>query len=438
MAESNTLKTRISLKYDTLTNWQSNNPTLLTGEIAIATINSANPANKQLPPVMFKVGPGKFNDLDWASALAADVYAWAKESAILVSKNGSGNVVASISWDATLNNGKGGIKYETASVATSEGLAEVREALSALTETVNAMYTNEQIDAAIKVVADDLADHEQAFATFQETVNAEAIADAKKAGTEAATALDTYKDEVTTALKGKVDTSTYTTDKATLEAKDSELDTAVKAAQEDATAAKEAIEAFLDENATTDNVVNTLKEIQAGLDAGEASAASLLAEINKIKDGTTVASQATNADTVDGKHASDFAPANIDTGVHSVALASGTKNGTLKLTVDGQETDNIAVKGLGSAAYTNADVYKTKQTAVTTNPEVSADKTKVFVDSIRQNENGEVTFTTRYVEVEASDVTGLAQIAKTGNVANLVETEGTYLIFNCGSASTVI
>ena len=34
-----------------------------------------------------------------------------------------------------------------------------------------------------------------------------------------------------------------------------------------------------------------------------------------------------------------------------VTLASGTNNGTLKLTVNGSATDNIAVKGLGSAAY---------------------------------------------------------------------------------------
>lgn len=47
----------------------------------------------------------------------------------------------------------------------------------------------------------------------------------------------------------------------------------------------------------------------------------------------------------------------IDTGVHSVSLASGTNNGTVKLTVDGVATDNIQVKGLGSAAYANTDAF---------------------------------------------------------------------------------
>ncbi len=58
-----------------------------------------------------------------------------------------------------------------------------------------------------------------------------------------------------------------------------------------------------------------------------------------------------------GKKASDFAPANIDTGVHAVTLASGTNNGTLKLTIDGTETDNIAVTGLGSAAFKDEGAF---------------------------------------------------------------------------------
>lgn len=76
------LKTRISLKYDTLANWQKSTLKLNKGELAIAVIPTADPANKQLPPVMFKVGDGEhtFAELgnNWASALAADVYEWAK------------------------------------------------------------------------------------------------------------------------------------------------------------------------------------------------------------------------------------------------------------------------------------------------------------------------------------------------------------------------
>ena len=43
--------------------------------------------------------------------------------------------------------------------------------------------------------------------------------------------------------------------------------------------------------------------------------------------------------------------------VQTVSLSSGTNNGTVALTVDGVKTDNVAVKGLGSAAYTNSSAY---------------------------------------------------------------------------------
>ena len=48
-----------------------------------------------------------------------------------------------------------------------------------------------------------------------------------------------------------------------------------------------------------------------------------------------------------------------DSSIQSVSLAGGTNNGTLKLTVDGTATDNIAVTGLGSAAYTESAAYAT-------------------------------------------------------------------------------
>ena len=77
------LNTRIQLKYDSYSNWSTNNPTLKAGEVAIAYLaasqTTATPDNGT-HPVMFKVGPGNFNDLPWASALAADVHAWAKKN----------------------------------------------------------------------------------------------------------------------------------------------------------------------------------------------------------------------------------------------------------------------------------------------------------------------------------------------------------------------
>ena len=83
--ESNRLNTRILLKYDSYANWTTNNPVLLAGEVAIATIESGNlqtvnPNGISTPQVLIKVGNGtnNYNDLKFVSGLAADVYDWAK------------------------------------------------------------------------------------------------------------------------------------------------------------------------------------------------------------------------------------------------------------------------------------------------------------------------------------------------------------------------
>lgn len=79
------LNTRIQLKYDTYAAWTTNDPILKKGEVAIATIATGNTetVNSVTPPqVLIKVGDGSkhYSELPFASALAADVYSWAKAS----------------------------------------------------------------------------------------------------------------------------------------------------------------------------------------------------------------------------------------------------------------------------------------------------------------------------------------------------------------------
>ena len=84
------LNTRIQLRYDSFTNWQKGNNDgvkdrgayLKKGELAVAYVadtKTETTPNDGTHPIMFKVGPGYFNELPWASALAADVYGWAKK-----------------------------------------------------------------------------------------------------------------------------------------------------------------------------------------------------------------------------------------------------------------------------------------------------------------------------------------------------------------------
>lgn len=75
-----TFNTRVQLKYDLYSVWTTQNPVLLKGELAIAEIPSETGVVQNEPAYLLKVGDGvkKFNELEWISGKAADVYAWAK------------------------------------------------------------------------------------------------------------------------------------------------------------------------------------------------------------------------------------------------------------------------------------------------------------------------------------------------------------------------
>ena len=114
---SNTINTRIRVKYDTLAAWNSSTFNLLAGEIAVAVIPNASnnysvgtqPDNSGLTPyaIGIKVGDGghRFTDLPWIQAVAGDVYGWAKAStppnassiAVTYNNNQNSTVQAAIS-----------------------------------------------------------------------------------------------------------------------------------------------------------------------------------------------------------------------------------------------------------------------------------------------------------------------------------------------------
>lgn len=113
------LQTRIALKYDTLENWQNvtvegkgGNLVLKAGEMGLVAIPTGSNLKQTTPPaVMFKVGDGTsaFKDLPWGSALAADVYSWAKASGVAVEVSGSGNIVSNMEWKTTTNHPAGAL-----------------------------------------------------------------------------------------------------------------------------------------------------------------------------------------------------------------------------------------------------------------------------------------------------------------------------------------
>ena len=94
---------------------------------------------------------------------------------------------------------------------------------------------------------------------------------------------------------------------------------------------------------------------KATADAAGNVIADTYATVTALGDVQTTAEKGVS-DAAAAKEAADAAKAVADAKVGAVSLASGVENGTVKLTVDGVDTE-VAVTGLGSAAYTAADAY---------------------------------------------------------------------------------
>lgn len=255
-----TLSTRITLKYDTLTNWNASEFILKKGEVAICSLAAGETEKQSTPPaVLLKVGDGahKFSELPWASGLAADVYGWAKAA-------------------------------------------------------VKPTYTYTEVGA------------DKAGSAATAETNAKAYTD-KKFGEIPAQAEYTLE---TGAADGSL------------------------VLKKDGVAVGDA--------AVVKGWATLLAKAQKGVDDAAAAAAAAQAAQStadskyfKPEGGIPKTDLAQAVQTSLGK---------ADTALQShqtVTLESGTNNGTVKITVNGTATDNVAVKGLKSAAYTESSAYAT-------------------------------------------------------------------------------
>ena len=104
-----TLNTRIQLKRDSLTNWNESSIVLKPGELAVAYVDvktiDAHGNIQHVPTALLKAGENvvnsskTFKDLPFVSAIAADVYAWAKKTGIEIVDEGTGEVISDITWE---------------------------------------------------------------------------------------------------------------------------------------------------------------------------------------------------------------------------------------------------------------------------------------------------------------------------------------------------
>lgn len=131
------LKTKIALKYLAYDVWSAEyfkTEKPLKGEVWFCEVPSGNATATTAPTVLFKVGDGvnTFGALKWGSALAADVYEWAKQSGVKI--EGSGNAITNVV--VKKHDGKDYLTFEKGTTfATKAELEELREGLEADTNT---------------------------------------------------------------------------------------------------------------------------------------------------------------------------------------------------------------------------------------------------------------------------------------------------------------
>lgn len=202
------LNVRIKNKYDSYENWAASGLVLEAGEIAIAYTSvdvKVDNGTAKHPALLMKVGDGvnTFANLPWMSAKAADVLAVCKNETDL--KEFVNGVIASagIATNESLTTLAGKVTTAEGKIVTLEGEMDAVEAKAAANEAAIAaldlLVGDESVNAQIKTYVDglNLADTYATKVHGHEIADvnglADSIAAAKKAGTDAASALSEYE-----------------------------------------------------------------------------------------------------------------------------------------------------------------------------------------------------------------------------------------------------
>lgn len=287
------IQTRIQLKYDSYAAWTTapgKDLVLLKGEIGICEIPSGNSEATTAPTVLFKVGNGtsKFSELQWVSAKAADVYSWAKAETVELHEE----VITDTDGKETgrkqylrfrTGTGENSVKHaiDLSSFATDAEVQAITGALEARISAVEGKFSgdssvegqisdiNDKIGTGFdstNTVAKAVADINDKFGhpySKTDTVAA-AIADAKKAGTDAHTAVTNLTKDGGAVAKNTADISSLTDRLEDIEA-------FFNAADHDG------------EDGGLTDALDTLKEIQEYLNGEGSAADGLLGSIDELE-----------------------------------------------------------------------------------------------------------------------------------------------------------
>ena len=504
MAQDKILQTRISLKYDTYANWHSKNPTLLEGEVAVVVVPGSDPVGgiSNVPTVLFKVGDGakKFDELPWVSGPAGDVYAWAKEpnkpSYKAEEITGLSNFISGQIQD-TDTQYKIAISGRTVQLFKknkNDGAFETTPAsqFNLPDETIHTLIEG-TTNGTVKFDGTDVKVHGLGSAAYEDRTFLDTkIAEAKKAGTDAQTAVNTLSGKVGTVPESQTvigliaDAKKAGTD---AQASVNALDTRVGVIPSGSTATTvveyvdkkiEAIPEQTDYSLTVTNPASsTYAQVYEFKQLGKTIGTINIPKDMVVSSGTVE----THAEAGDWGKAGTYLHLvlanaenssiyiNVGDLIEYVSAGSGendaiqisisadhkvsasVKNGsiTLAMLASGVQTeinkahthankaelDKIAVgdKAKWDAMQGNAETYA--------NTKIAEKIATLDGSAIATAEaDGKISVLTGVEEVDGkiskkSEAT-LAKIAKTGNVADLMQTSGNYIVFNCGSATVNI
>ena len=425
MAEK-TLNTRLKLRYDTYENWIANDPVLLAGEFALATVSvKQDGAVEHVPSVLIKCGDGthKYSELDYVFAKAADVIAAAKsESALTAFVN---DVIAGA-----------GIASDEAMTALAERVTTAVGDINALQRKVGDQAVATQISEAITALKlNETYDAKGAAAAVQGNLdtykasNDTAVAAAKKAGDDAQTDLNAYKVTNDAAVKANTDaiaainaadTGILAQAKTYADGKDTAI-AAAKKAGDDAQADVDALEAKVGTVPADKTVVQMISEAQTAATYDDtqvkkdikANADAIGALQTKVGD-TDVATQ---IDTAVGNAKTDLKGTNLDTDASATIVGAKKYADKLDAAMDTRVDALEAAVGEGGSVATQiaTEIQKLDATVETAAIPEGQDGIHVKVTEV----DGKLTAVE--AEIEVSNEINAAKSALEGKIGTVAE-----------------
>ena len=337
MAITKTLNTKIALRYDSYENWIANDPILLKGELALAAVTVAQDGNvEHVPSVLIKCGDGthKYSELDYVFAKAADVVAAAKsESALTTFVN---NVIsnAGIATDEAMTALAGRVTTAEGEIDALQGLVGDTAVATQIQNKIDTLKLSETYAAKAHThTKSEITDFDHTHAIADVTGLQTALDEAKKAGTDANTALEAYKVTNDAAVKANTD--------------------AISAINNETTGILAQAKSYADGKDTA------IAAAKSAADAAQADVDALEAKVGTVVEGKTVVEMISDAQTA-ATYNDTQVKADIKTNADDIAALQGLVGETAV-------SDQINAK---ITALNLANTYEAKGAAATAKSEV--------------------------------------------------------------------